>query len=80
MVQRAAGGMVDFLGTAARGVGTPIMLAHMPHHFAKARTEGFVFFSDAAERPEHPGHFRVGVVGLTGTYKSFQCPRWVRTL
>ena len=63
-VQRAAGGMVDFSGTTARGVGTAIMLTHMPHHFATAKTEGFVFFSDAAEHPEHPGRFRVGVVGL----------------
>ena len=39
-----------------------------------------MFFSDAAERPERAGHFRVGVVGLTGTYKSFKCPGWVRTL
>ena len=56
------------------------MLADMAHHFTTAKTEGFIFFSDAAERPEHPGRFRVGVVGLTGTYKSFKCPSWVRTL
>ena len=31
-MQQAAGGMVDFSGTGARGVGTAIMLAHMPHH------------------------------------------------
>ena len=79
-VQRADGGAVDFTRAAARGVGTAVMLAHMPHSFAEAKTEGFIFFSDAAERPERAGRFRVGVVGLTGTYKSLKCPGWVRTL
>ena len=79
-VQRAAGGVVDFSMATERGVGTAIMLAHMPHRFATAKTEGFVFFSDTAERPEHLGRLRIGVVGLTGTYKSFKCPSWVRTL
>ena len=69
-VQRAAGGVVDFSTMTARGVGRAIMLAHMPHRFTTAKTEGFVFFSDAAERPEHPGRFRVRVVGFTGTHRS----------
>ena len=72
--------MLDFSGTAPRGTGTAIMLAHIPHHFATAKTEGFVFFSGAAERPEHPGRFMVGVVGLTGTRKSFNCPKWICSL
>ena len=79
-VQRAAGGMVDLSGTAVRGVGTAIMPAHIPRHFPNAKTEGFVFLSDAAERPKHRGRFRVGLVGLTETYKSFKCPTWIRIL
>ena len=56
------------------------MLAYMPHKFQKGVTHGFVFFSNAAERPERPGRFRVGVVGLKETHKSFKCPRSMFTL
>ena len=69
-----------FSGSAARGVGTAIMLAHMSRHFQRSVAKGFVFCSDAVEQPERPGRFRVGVLGLKGTYKSLKCRRCILTL
>ena len=52
--------MVDFTKAAAGGVGAALMLAHLPHRFTMAKTEGFVVFSDAAVRPEHPAGSGLG--------------------
>ena len=79
-VQRADGGVVGFSGSAAHGLGTALMLASKPHRFGQAKSEGFDFRFDAAERSERPDQFRVGIVGLAGTSKPFKCPKWMCTL
>ena len=54
------------------------MLACLGHRFSEgARGKPIVLFSDAAVEGYH---FKVGVVGSEGLYKSTRCPSWVASL
>ena len=53
-------------------------VAIMSHTFERYGVKGIPLFSDAVERAHC--RFKVGLVGLWGIYKSYQCPQWVCAL
>ena len=62
----------------ARATGTVLLLSFPAHTLrAPSHTRVHTFFSDAAPCGER---FRIGVVGSPDFYRSYVCPRWVRSL
>ena len=62
----------------ARATGTVLLLSFPAHALrAPSHTRLHTFFSDAAPCGKQ---FRIGVFGAPGFYKSYVCPRWVRSV
>ena len=67
-----------FSRTLIRATGTALLLSFPSHGLSDpSHVRVHTFFSDAAPCGRR---FRIGVVGSPGFYRSYVCPRWVRSL